>query len=161
MIATEESPMKRIDLCRRDFCGGAAVVFAAVPLGTAGAISLDAAQPVPRRITGAGTFGPVKSVQAGVLSVGYAEAGPATGPPVILLHGWPYDIHSFVEVTAILAAAGFRVLVPYLRGYGGTRFLSSETFRNGQPAAVAVDLIDFMNALRIEKAVLAAFRSEE
>jgi pimeloyl-ACP methyl ester carboxylesterase len=103
------------------------------------------------------SFGPLKQINAGLLNVAYAEVGPADGPPVILLHGWPYDIHSFVEVTPILGSAGFRVIVPYLRGYGGTRFLSSDTFRNGQPAAVAVDLIDFMNALRIEKAVLAAF----
>ena len=103
------------------------------------------------------SFGPLKQIDAGVLNVAYAEAGPADGPPVILLHGWPYDIHSFVDVTPMLASAGYRVLVPYLRGYGATRFLSSETFRNGQPSALAVDVIAFMDALKIEKAVLAGF----
>jgi pimeloyl-ACP methyl ester carboxylesterase len=99
----------------------------------------------------------LKQVDAGVLSVGYAEAGPTTGPVVILLHGWPYDIHSFVDVAPLLASAGYRVLVPYLRGYGPTRFLASETFRNGQPSAVAVDIVAFMDALKIEKASLAGF----
>ena len=92
-----------------------------------------------------------------MLNVGYAEAGPADGPPVILLHGWPYDIHSFVDVVPLLASAGYRVIVPYLRGYGATRFLSSETFRNGQPSALAVDVIALMDALRIEKATVAGF----
>ena len=92
-----------------------------------------------------------------MLNVGYAEAGPADGPPVILLHGWPYDIHSFVDVAPLLASAGYRVIVPYLRGYGTTRFLSSDTFRNGQPSAVAVDIIALMDALKIEKAILAGF----
>src|SRR5947208_7323758 len=82
------------------------------------------------------SFGPLKQVNAGLLNVGYAEAGPAGGPPVILLHGWPYDIYSFVDVAPLLASAGYRVIVPYVRGYGTTRFLSTETFLNGQPAAV-------------------------
>ena len=99
----------------------------------------------------------MKQIDAGVLNVAYAEAGPANGKPVILLHGWPYDIHSFVEVTPLLAAAGYRVIVPYLRGYGPTRFLSSETFRNGQPSAVAVDTVALMDALKIDKAIVAAF----
>jgi len=103
------------------------------------------------------SFGPLKQVNAGVLSVGYAEAGPPNGRAVILLHGWPYDIHSFVDVAPLLAAAGYRVIVPYLRGYGTTRFLSGETFRNGQPSAVAVDLTALMDALKIEKAILAGF----
>src|SRR6185503_1755143 len=94
---------------------------------------------------------------AGVLNVGYAEAGPANGPPVILLHGWPYDIYSFVDVAPVLASAGYRVIVPYARGYGATRFLSSETFRNGQPSALAVDVIALMEALKIEKPVIAGF----
>jgi pimeloyl-ACP methyl ester carboxylesterase len=89
--------------------------------------------------------------------VGYAEAGPADGPPVLLLHGWPYDIHSYVDVAPILAAAGYRVIVPYLRGYGTTRFLSADTIRNGQQSVVAVDAIALMNALRIEKAVIGGF----
>jgi len=149
--------MKKIDFGRRDFCGGAAVAFAAMPLGMTTATSLDAAQPVPQRISGATTFGPIKSVQAGVLNVGYAEAGPQDGLPVILLHGWPYDIHSFVEVAPILAGNGYRVIVPYLRGFGATRFLSANTMRNGEPAAMAQDAIDFMDTLRIERAILGAF----
>lgn len=103
------------------------------------------------------SFGPLKQVDAGVLNVGYAEAGPPNGPPVILLHGWPYDIHAFVDVAPLLASAGHRVIVPYLRGYGSTRFLSSETFRNGQPTALALDIIALMDALKIERAVLAGF----
>jgi pimeloyl-ACP methyl ester carboxylesterase len=89
--------------------------------------------------------------------VGYAEAGPVNGHPVILLHGWPYDIHSYVDVAPMLAAAGFRVIVPYLRGYGTTRFLSKETLRNGQQSAVAVDIVAFMDALKIEKATIGGF----
>jgi pimeloyl-ACP methyl ester carboxylesterase len=92
-----------------------------------------------------------------LLNIAYAEAGPADGPPVILLHGWPYDIYSFVDVTPLLASSGYRVIVPYLRGYGATRFLSSDTMRNGQPSAVAVDIIALMDALKIQKAVLAGF----
>jgi len=103
------------------------------------------------------SFGPLKQVNAGLLNVGYAEAGPAGGPPVILLHGWPYDIYSFVDVAPLLASAGYRVIVPYVRGYGTTRFLSTETFRNGQPAAVASDVPALMDALRIDKAILAGF----
>jgi pimeloyl-ACP methyl ester carboxylesterase len=102
-------------------------------------------------------FGALKQVEAGVLSVGYAEAGPADGPAVLLLHGWPYDIHSFAEATPVLAAAGYRVLVPFVRGYGTTRFLSGGTPRNGQQAAVAADVIAFMDALGIEQALLAGF----
>jgi pimeloyl-ACP methyl ester carboxylesterase len=99
----------------------------------------------------------LKQIDAGLLNVGYAEAGPANGRPVILLHGWPYDIHSYVDVAPLLALAGYRVIVPYLRGYGTTRFLSTETFRNGQPSVVAVDITAFMDALKIDKAVLAGF----
>ena len=102
-------------------------------------------------------FSSIKQIDAGVLSVGYAEAGPVDGPAVILLHGWPYDIHSFVEVSPLLVAAGYRVIIPYLRGYGTTRFLSAETFRNGQPSALAVDTIAMMDALHIQKAVIAGF----
>jgi pimeloyl-ACP methyl ester carboxylesterase len=103
------------------------------------------------------SFGPLKQIDAGVLNVAYAEAGPANGPVVILLHGWPYDIHSFVDVAPALATAGFRVIVPYLRGYGATRFLSGDTPRNGQPSVLAVDVIALMDALKIEKATLAGF----
>jgi alpha/beta hydrolase family protein len=101
------------------------------------------------------SFGPLKQIDAGLLNVGYAEDGPADGRPVILLHGWPYDIYSFADVTPLLAAKGYRVIVPYLRGYGSTRFLSNDTFRNGQPSAVAVDMIALMDALKIQKAILA------
>ena len=101
------------------------------------------------------SFGALKQIDAGVLNVGYAEAGPADGPAVILLHGWPYDIHTYVDVAPLLASAGYRVIVPYLRGYGTTRFLSSDTLRNGQPSAIAVDIIALMDALKIEKAIIA------
>jgi pimeloyl-ACP methyl ester carboxylesterase len=103
------------------------------------------------------SFASLKQIDAGLLSVGYAEAGPANGRAVILLHGWPYDIYSFVDVTPLLAAAGYRVIVPYLRGYGTTRFLTSETVRNGQPSAVASDTIALMDALKMDRAILAGF----
>jgi pimeloyl-ACP methyl ester carboxylesterase len=103
------------------------------------------------------SFGPLKQVDAGVLNVGYAEAGPTDGPAVVLLHGWPYDIHSYVEVVPLLAASGYRAIVPYLRGFGTTRFLSDATFRNGEQAALAVDVIALMDALEIERAILTGF----
>jgi pimeloyl-ACP methyl ester carboxylesterase len=103
------------------------------------------------------SFASLKQVRAGLLDVGYAEAGPADGPVVICLHGWPYDIHSFVDVAPLLAAQGYRVIVPYLRGHGTTRFLSSRTTRNAQQSAIALDIIALMDALRIDKAVLAGF----
>jgi pimeloyl-ACP methyl ester carboxylesterase len=102
-------------------------------------------------------FGPVKQIEAGLLNVGYVEAGPSDGAAVILLHGWPYDIHSFAEVTPILASAGFRVVVPYLRGYGSTRFLSDDTVRSGEQAALALDTTALMDALNIHKATIAGF----
>jgi pimeloyl-ACP methyl ester carboxylesterase len=102
-------------------------------------------------------FAPLKQIDAGLLNVGYAEADPANGPAVILLQGWPYDIYSYVEVAPLLAAAGYRVIVPYTRGYGTTRFLSAETFRNGQQSVVALDTIALMDALKIDKAILAGF----
>ena len=110
--------------------------------------------------TGTGTtasFGPLKQIDAGVLNIGYAEAGPANGPAIILLHGWPYDIHSFVDVAPLLAAKGYRVIVPHLRGHGTTRFLSSHTFRNAQQSVVALDTIALMDALKIDKAILAGY----
>ncbi len=103
------------------------------------------------------TFENLKQVDAGVLNVGYAELGPGAGTPAILLHGWPYDIHSFVDVAPRLASNGYRVIVPYVRGFGTTRFLSSDTVRNGQPSAVAADVIALMDALHIDKAILAGF----
>jgi len=103
------------------------------------------------------SLGPLKHIKAGLLDVAYAEAGPADGPVVILLHGWPYDIHSYADVAPALAAQGYRVLIPYARGYGETRFLSPKTLRNGQPAALAQDLVDFMDALKIKQAVLGGY----
>src|SRR5438045_174002 len=103
------------------------------------------------------SFGPLKQINAGLLNVGYAEAGPVGGPPVILLHGWPYDIYSFVDVAPLLASAGYRVIVPYLRGYGTTRFLSPDALRNGQPSALAADVTALMDALNIKTAILAGF----
>jgi pimeloyl-ACP methyl ester carboxylesterase len=147
---------------RRLFLGAAAATVTAAQFGTIGSAE---AQPDKSRATrlpaiAPGTqtsFGPPKQIDAGVLNVGYAEVGPADGAPVLLLHGWPYDIHSFVDVTPLLASAGYRVIVPYLRGYGTTRFLSRETLRNGEQAVVAADIIALMDAMRIEKATFAAF----
>src|SRR6202163_2749448 len=103
------------------------------------------------------SFGPVQQINAGPLDVGYVDVGPANGQPVVLLHGWPYDIHSYAEVAPPLGAAGYRVIVPYLRGYGTTRFLSDETVRNGQQAVLAFDIIALMDALGIEKAAVAGY----
>src|SRR5271168_5150305 len=103
------------------------------------------------------SFDSLKQIDAGLLNVGYAEAGPANGNAVILLHGWPYDIYSYVDVAPLLASAGYRVIVPYLRGYGSTRFLSSDTCRNGQQSVVALDIVALMDALHIHKAVIAGF----
>lgn len=156
-----KSIVDSVDQHRRRFVGAAALAFAA----TAAEVGLSNSALAQTRLSteptvrpGARTsFGTLKQVDAGVLSVGYAETGPVDGSPVILLHGWPYDIHSYVDVAPLLASSGFRVIVPYLRGYGTTRILSSETPRNGQPSAVAVDLINLMNALKIEKAIIGGF----
>jgi pimeloyl-ACP methyl ester carboxylesterase len=111
-----------------------------------------------RQTSGQNTsLGPIKQVDAGVLNLGYAEFGPATGPPVVLLHGWPYDACSFIDVGPLLAAKGYRVIVPYLRGYGPTTFLSADTVRNAQQSAVALDIVALMDALGIERAVIAGF----
>src|SRR5947208_932127 len=144
---------------RRHFLGAATVTVAAAQLGIIGSAAAQRAEAkMPTIKPGTNTsFGPLKQINAGVLNVGYAEAGPADGPVVILLHGWPYDIHSFVDVAPLLASAGYRVIIPYLRGYGTTRFLSSVAVRNGQPSALAVDLKDFLDALKIEKPILAGF----
>jgi pimeloyl-ACP methyl ester carboxylesterase len=144
---------------RRQFFSSAAMTLAAVQfgiIGTAAAESSEVRLPAVKPAAHT-SFGPLKQIDAGDLNVGYAEAGPANGPAVILLHGWPYDIHSFVDVTPILAAAGCRVIVPYLRGYGTTRFRSSETPRNGQQAVVAVDAIALMDALKIQQATIGGF----
>ncbi|MET0935307.1 MAG: alpha/beta hydrolase [Luteibacter sp.] len=159
-----------LDRRRRSFLGQAALGLALAPFGLAATAAADAApagKPSGKAgakagrkaaaANGATTFAAMKTVKAGVLDIGYAEDGPANGPPVILLHGWPYDIYSYVEVAPMLAAAGYRVLVPFLRGFGTTRFLSPDTPRNGQQAAIAADIIDFMDALKIRKAVVAGF----
>ena len=146
---------------RRRFFGTAAVALAATQLGMVGAAeaqSMAKSAALPKTKPGTNTsFSPLKQINAGTLNIGYAEAGPATGPVVILLHGWPYDIYSFVDVAPLLASAGYRVIIPFLRGYGTTRFLASDTPRNGQQAVVAVDVIALMDALKIEKAVLGGF----
>ena len=155
---TMSANLEKIDQHRRHLLGAAAMTAAAgfFELPSANAQSARSTTPMISPAINA-SFGPLKHIDAGLLNIAYTEAGPGDGPPVILLHGWPYDIHSFVDVTPLLALAGYRVLVPYLRGYGATRFLSSETLRNGQPAALAVDVIAFMDALKIEKALLAGF----
>jgi pimeloyl-ACP methyl ester carboxylesterase len=141
---------------RRRFVGGAALAIAAAQLGMINSAAADVKVPAIKPGTNT-SFGAIKQIDAGVLNVGYAEAGPTNGEPVILLHGWPYDIHSFVDVAPLLASAGYRVIIPHLRGYGTTRFLSPEAVRNGQPSALAVDLKDFLDALKIEKPILAGF----
>ena len=133
-----------IDYRRRLIVGASAITFAAIELGMN--------RPARAAVN---SFGALKQINAGVLNVGYAEAGPADGPPVILLHGWPYDIHTYVDVAPLLAEKGYRVIVPYLRGYGTTRFLSDETMRNGQQSAIAADTIALMDALQINRAVVA------
>jgi pimeloyl-ACP methyl ester carboxylesterase len=147
---------------RRRFLSAATMTLAGSQVGllSAAAARPEHAPPATGNPSGTGvpaSFGRLKQINAGVLSIGYAEEGPAAGPPVILLHGWPYDIHSYAEPAALLAAEGYRVIVPYLRGYGTTRFLAEGTFRNGQQSALAVDVIHLMDALRIDKAVIAGF----
>src|ERR1700681_1302451 len=147
---------------RRRFLGVAALSLAAMQLGPIGPAKAQGGPAKPARPAGIkpGTntsFAALKQIDAGPLNVGYAEAGPADGPPVLLLHGWPYDIHSYVDVAPILAAAGYRVIVPYLRGYGTTRFLSADTPRNGQQSVVAADVIALLDALGIQQATVAGF----
>ena len=147
-----------IDKPRRRLFGTAALAFAAAQLGMSG--PADAKHGTKMSTTKPGThtsFATIKNTDAGTLNIAYAEAGPANGPVAILLHGWPYDIYSFVDVAPILASAGYRVIAPYVRGYGPTRFLSNDTPRNGQQAVVAVDVINLMDALKIDKAVIAGF----
>jgi pimeloyl-ACP methyl ester carboxylesterase len=146
---------------RRHLVGTAAVTVASAQLGViaftnAQSAKATAASPPikPRTRT---SFGSLRQIDAGPLNVGYAEAGPGDGPAVVLLHGWPYDIHSFVDVAPLLASAGYRVVVPYLRGYGTTRFLSSATPRNGQQSVLAQDIVDLLDALKIQKAILGGF----
>jgi pimeloyl-ACP methyl ester carboxylesterase len=147
-----------INLPRRRFMGVAALTVAAAQLGIIGAARAQSAHGVriPAITPGTNTsFASIKQVDAGVLNIGYAELGASDPPVVILLHGWPYDIHTYVDVAPLLAAAGYRVIVPYLRGYGTTRFLSADTPRNGQQSAIAADIVALMDALGIEKAVIA------
>ena len=138
--------MSEIDPVRRRLLGAAALGVTAVQFGFA--------RPA---FAQRDAFGPLKQIDAGVLNIGYVEMGPANGPSVILLHGWPYDIHSFVEVAPLLAMKGYRVIVPYLRGHGTTRFLSADTMRNAQQSVVALDIVALMDALNISKAILAGY----
>ena len=148
---------------RRDFLVAAVAALAAARIGaarsprTAAAAAADARTAARPTAPSATAFDTVRQIDAGLLNVGYAESGPTDGRAVVLLHGWPYDIHSYVDVTPLLAAQGYRVVVPYLRGYGSTRFRSSRTFRNGQQSAVALDVIALMDALRIERAIIGGF----
>jgi pimeloyl-ACP methyl ester carboxylesterase len=149
-----------INHLRRRLVGAGVLSIAAAQLGLMGAAQAQSGNQAPIRLPavtpGANTsFASLKQINAGLLNVGYAQAGPANGTPVILLHGWPYDIHTYVDVAPLLAEAGYRVIVPYLRGYGTTGFLSDNTPRNGQQSAIASDIIALMDALRIEKAVVA------
>ncbi|WP_312492184.1 alpha/beta fold hydrolase [Pseudomonas cremoris] len=133
------------------------LAFALLPLGIIGRASAEMPEiNIPAPVTQS-AFGALKHVKAGLLDVAYAEVGPTDGQAVILLHGWPYDIDSYAQVAPLLAAKGYRVLIPYARGYGDTRFLSDKTLRNGQPAALANDVIDFMDALKIKQAVLGGY----
>ncbi|WP_158938725.1 alpha/beta fold hydrolase [Burkholderia sp. S171] len=133
--------------------------FSLMELGLSGLAKAQSNTPTAgtRSATRVASFDNIRQVNIGTLSMGYAEAGPQNGPVVILLHGWPYDIYSFAEVTPLLVIAGYRVIVPYLRGYGSTRFLSADTPRNGQQAVVAVDIIALMDALKIDKAIFGGF----
>jgi pimeloyl-ACP methyl ester carboxylesterase len=147
---------------RRRFLGTAAITLAAAPLAMLGSAAAQSSKPksvqVPPIKPGTHTsFASLKQIDAGPLNVGYAEAGPADGPAVILLHGWPYDIHSYVDVAPLLASAGYHVIVPYVRGCGTTRFLSNDTIRNGQQGVVAADVIALMDALKIQKAILGGY----
>jgi len=154
--------VEKIDHQRRQLFGAAAMTIAATQLGIVGSVNAQSSKTnqaqIPPIKPGTNTsFSSIKQINAGVLNIGYAEAGPANGEAVILLHGWPYDIYSFVDVAPLLASAGYRVIVPYLRGYGSTQFLSSDTPRNGQQSVVAVDVIALMDSLKIEKATIGGF----
>ncbi|HZZ74372.1 MAG TPA: alpha/beta hydrolase [Puia sp.] len=152
--------MKEIIFGRRRFISGAAKSLGAATLSMYGLVNTSFIKNFTDHyinINMENPFDTIKQIYAGLLNVGYVEAGSANGTPVILLHGWPYDIHSFEEVVPILTSAGYHVFVPYLRGYGTTRFLSDQTFRNGQQSVLAVDIINFMDALKIEKAIVAGF----
>ena len=136
---------------RRSFISNTIMTFAAAQLTTLGFAKTQFAQASNNRL------GPIKQINAGVLNVGYADVGPASGRPVVLLHGWPYDIYSYADVAPLLSAKGYRVIIPYLRGYGTTSFISNDTVRNAQQSALAVDAIALMDALKIEKAIIGGF----
>jgi pimeloyl-ACP methyl ester carboxylesterase len=149
---------------RGGFVGSSVLALALMPFGAASAQAAETPSAMPTAINAQSgkadtqaAFGALKHVKAGLLDVAYAEVGPADGPVVILLHGWPYDIYSYADVAPMLAAKGYRVLIPYARGYGDTHFLSAKTMRNGEPAALAQDVIDFMDALKIKQAVFGGF----
>jgi pimeloyl-ACP methyl ester carboxylesterase len=148
---------------RRRFLETAAIAMAAGPILMIGGANAQPFKTGPltsgkssTKINASSSFD-IKQINAGLLNIGYADLGPADGKVVILLHGWPYDIYSFADVAPLLAAKGYRVIIPYLRGFGTTRFLSVKTFRNGQPSAIALDIIAFMDTLKIDKAILAGF----
>jgi pimeloyl-ACP methyl ester carboxylesterase len=150
---------EQINNRRRRLLGTTVAGFSLLELGLSGLAHAQSAETTggAKATTRLASFENLRQINAGTLSIGYAEAGPQNGPVVILLHGWPYDIYAFADVTPLLVAAGYRVIVPYLRGYGSTRFLSADTPRNGQQAVVAVDIIALMDALKIDKAVLGGF----
>jgi pimeloyl-ACP methyl ester carboxylesterase len=153
----EDDMSDEINHHRRHLVGAAAAALAATRLDMIGSAHAQATATTAKAMATNTSFASLRQVDAGVLNVGYAEGGPKNGPPVILLHGWPYDIHSYVDVLPLLASAGHRVIVPHLRGYGSTRFLSGDTVRNGQQAVFAVDIVALMDALKIEKPIIAGY----
>ena len=147
---------REINQFRRRFLGSAAMTLAAGRLGLFDDVHAQSGTTTQAGSPGTHTsFASLKQIDAGALNVGYAEAGPVNGPVVMLLHGWPYDIHTYVDVAPLLAAKGYRVIVPYVRGYGSTSFLSTSTVRNGQPSVIALDVMALMDALSIDKAIVA------
>ncbi len=146
---------------RRHFLNIAAIAFAAQPMELLSSVIVRSEKAVSAvgsvEKYGSMSFTSIKQINAGVLNIGYAEEGPLNGTPVILLHGWPYDIYTYADAGQLLAAKGYRVIVPYLRGYGSTTFLSDKTFRNAQQSALALDIIELMNALKIEKAIIGGY----
>lgn len=154
--------LEKINQSRRRFLRNSLITIAATEIGSTGLVSAQSnnqnkESKARRDNLKNADFGPLKQIDAGVLNIGYIEVGASSGKPVFLLHGWPYDIYSFADVAPLLAAQGYRVIVPYLRGYGSTNFLSGETFRNGQPAALALDIIAMMDALKINKTIIGGF----
>ncbi|MBB5062493.1 alpha/beta fold hydrolase [Granulicella mallensis] len=159
MNSTEVSGITRRRFGMIGLSTGAALLASGSILAESGqpGTGIEASSGSAAKTAGKTSLGPIKQIDAGLLNTGYAEAGPADGPVVILLHGWPYDIHAYVDVAPLLAAKGYRVIIPHLRGHGSTTFLSSDTFRNGQQSAVALDIIALMDALKIQKALIGGF----